>query len=233
VSTRVVVVDDDDISQRGLGELLADHPAIDVAALLSHDGALEWEGNWHDIDVVIVDAADERRHDDHFAGVAVVEHVRRSSGEHPPVIIVVTGHFFDDAVRRRMREADADFFYHRSEVQDTASLYAAVLHPDSARMGVPEVRDPETLFRHGIVASSRVNDGVKSARALGLTNPLGSGSRSRPRSRLRQVFNRSARLNPVNRDGTVPERKQDAPSFPQIDRFFEWATRSKRDPPTQ
>ena len=230
--TRVVVVDDDDISLRGLGELLADHPAIEVAALLSHDAALQWDGSWDDVDVAIVDAADERRADDHFAGVAVVEHVRRISGTHAPVIIVVTGHFFDDAVRRRMREAEADFFYHRSEVQDTASLYAAVLHPDAARMGVPDVRDPETLFRHGIVASSRVNDGVQAVRALDLAGSLGRGSRSRPRSRLRQVFNRSARLNPVNRDGTVPERQQDAPSFPQIERFFEWATRSKRDPPT-
>jgi CheY-like chemotaxis protein len=232
VRTRVVVVDDDDISRRGLGELLADHPSIDVAALLSHDTALAWEGNWQEVDVAIIDAADERRADDHFAGVAVVEHVRRMSPTPAPLIIVVTGHFFDDAVRRRMREADADFFYHRSEVQDTASLYAAVLQPDAARQGVPDVRDPETLFRHGILSSSRVNDGVQAVRALDLADAHGSGSRSRSRSRLRQVFNRSARLNPVNRDGTVPERKQDVPSFPQIERFFEWATRSKRDPPT-
>ena len=203
-----------------------------MVALLTHDTALEWDGSWPDVDVVIVDAADERRTDDHFAGVAVVEHVRRMAGTPTPMIIVVTGHFFDDAVRRRMREANADFFYHRSEVQDTTSLYAAVLQPNTARMGVPDVRDPEALFRHGIVASSRVNDGVKSARDLGLTDALGSGSRSRSRSRLRQAFNRSARLNPVNRDGTVPERKQDAPSFPQIERFFDWATRSKREPPT-
>ncbi len=227
----MVIVDDDDISRRGLGELLADHPAIDVAALLSHDAALAWEGRWDDVDVVIVDAADERRSDDHFVGVTVVEHVRRVSGVRAPVVIVVTGHFFDDAVRRRMREAEADFFYHRSEVQDTDSLYAAVLHPDGARAGVPDVRDPETLFRHGILASSRVNEGVKSARALGLADSPEGGSRSRSRSRLRQVFNHSARLNPVNRDGTAPERAQDTPSFPQIERFFEWATRSKRDPP--
>jgi CheY-like chemotaxis protein len=135
VRTRVIVVDDDDISRRGLGELLADHPALDVGGVLSLHAALEWDGHWHDVDVVIVDAAEKGRLDDHGAGVAVVEHVRRMAARHTPVIIVVTGHFFDDAVRRRMREADADFIYHRSEVQDTASLYAAILHPDAARAG--------------------------------------------------------------------------------------------------
>ena len=132
---RVIVVDDDEVSRRGLGEILADHPAIEVGGVLSHHAALTWDGNWHDVDVVIVDAGDERRLDDHCPGVEVVEHVRRAAGTHFPVIIAITGQFFDDAVRSRMREADADFLYHRSEVQDSASLYAAVLHPDAARVG--------------------------------------------------------------------------------------------------
>jgi DNA-binding NarL/FixJ family response regulator len=133
VRTRVIIVDNDDISRRGLGELLADHPAIDVGAVLSHDAALAWDGSWQKVDVVIVDATDEGRGDDGPAGVAVVKHVRRRAGPHTPVIIAITGQFFDDAVRRRMREADADFIYHRSEVQDTDSLYAAVLSLDGAR----------------------------------------------------------------------------------------------------
>jgi DNA-binding NarL/FixJ family response regulator len=132
VRTRVVIVDNDDISRRGLGALLADHPAIDVGGMLSHDAAMAWE-SWHDVDVVIVDATDERRGDDDPAGVAVVKRVRQMAGSPTPVIIAISGHIFDDAVRRRMREADADFFYHRSEVQDTASLYAAVLSLDGAR----------------------------------------------------------------------------------------------------
>jgi DNA-binding NtrC family response regulator len=231
VRTRVVVVDDDDISRRGFGEILADHGDIDVVGMFSHDDALRWTGSWSTVDVVIVDAADERRTDDHFAGVAVVERVRQMSSDRAPVVIVVTGHFFDDAVRRRMREADADFFYHRSELQDTVALCAAVLRPDAARVGVPDVRDAEALFRLGITASSRVNDGVRAGRDLAITRTDG-GPRSRPRSRLRPIFNRSARLNPVNRDGTIPDREQQAPSFPQIERFLEWATRTKRDPPT-
>jgi hypothetical protein len=67
----------------------------------------------------------------------VVEHVRQVAGGRTPVIIVVTGQFFADGVRRRMREAEADFIYHRAEVQDSASLYGAVLHPEAARSAVP------------------------------------------------------------------------------------------------
>jgi DNA-binding NarL/FixJ family response regulator len=40
---RVVVVDDDDISRRGLTELLADRPELIVAGSLVHDEALEWD----------------------------------------------------------------------------------------------------------------------------------------------------------------------------------------------
>ena len=138
--TRVVIVDNDDSSRRGLGQRLADHPAIDVGGMLSHDAALAWE-SWRDVDVVIVDATDARRGDDQPAGVAVVKHVRHMAGSPTPVIIAITGHFFDDAVRRRMREADADFFYHRSEVQDSATLYAAVLCPDGARTAAVDQSD--------------------------------------------------------------------------------------------
>jgi carotenoid cleavage dioxygenase-like enzyme len=57
-----------------------------------------------------------------------------------PVRVVVVD---DDAVRRRMREARADFFYHRSEMAEAGALRAAVLRPDRARRAVPAPRDPE------------------------------------------------------------------------------------------
>jgi hypothetical protein len=75
--------------------------------------------------------------------VAVVEHARRLVPGRRLTVIVVTGHFFDDAVRRRMREARADFFYHRSEMAEAGALRAAVLRPDRARRAVPAPRDPE------------------------------------------------------------------------------------------
>jgi CheY-like chemotaxis protein len=226
---RVVVVDDDDISRRGLTELLADRPEIEVAGSLVHDDALEWDGEWNSVDIAIVDAADSRREDDHFPGVGVVDHIRRRRSREQTMVIVLTGHFFDDAVRRRMREAQADFFYHRSELQESADLYRAILHPERERFGVPGVLDPETQFRMGVVSGTRINEAVRFSRSSGLEAKLNrrQGDRSRSWSRLRTSFNDVAHLNPVNADGTPPERIQRDPSLTQIERFLSWATRVK------
>ena len=51
--------------------------------------------------------------------------------------------------------------------------------------------------------------------------------RSRSWARMRYSFNDVARLNPVNADGRPPERRQEAPSLTQIERFVRWATRVK------
>lgn len=227
---RVVVVDDDDISRRGLAELLDDRPELDVAGSLVHEEALEWDDEWDAVDIAIVDAADSRRADDHFPGVGVVDHIRRRRSSEQTLVIVLTGHFFDDAVRRRMREAQADFFYHRSELQASADLYRAILHPEQARSGVPDGTDPEAQFRLGIVEGTRINDAVSFARSTGLRDKLTGrqGDRSRSWARLRTSFNDVAHLNPVNADGTPPERQQRDPSLTQIERVLEWATRAKR-----
>jgi CheY-like chemotaxis protein len=229
---RVVVIDDDDISRRGLTELLADRPELEVAGSLVHDEALEWDAEWDTIDIAIVDAADSRRADDHFPGVGVVDHIRRRRSSDQTMVIVLTGHFFDDAVRRRMREARADFFYHRSELQESADLYEAILHPEKARSGVPESTDPEAQFRLGVVSGTRINDAVHYSGSAGLEGKLISrqGDRSRSWSRLRTSFNDVAHLNPVNADGTPPERLQRDPSLTQIERFLNWATRAKDAP---
>lgn len=84
----VVVVDDDDISRRALTELLADRSEIEVVGVFDHDSALSAPLEWSDVDVALIDAADERRPDDHFAGVAVVEHIRARAGTRQPTVIV-------------------------------------------------------------------------------------------------------------------------------------------------
>jgi CheY-like chemotaxis protein len=226
---RVVVVDDDDISRRGLAELLADRHEIEVVGSLVHDDALEWDGEWSSVDIAIIDAADSRREDDHFPGVGVVDHIRRRRSREQTMVVVLTGHFLDDAVRRRMREAQADFFYHRSELQESADLYRAILHPEQERSGVPDGTDPESQFRLGVVSGTRVNDAVRFARSSDLETKLNArqGDRSRSWSRLRASFNTVAHLNPVNADGTPPERIQRDPSLTQIERFLSWATRVK------
>ncbi|WP_219465787.1 hypothetical protein [Nonomuraea rhizosphaerae] len=224
---RVVVVDDDDISRTGIVALLSGTPGVEVVAGLGHEAALTRP--WDDVDVVLVDAADERRPDDHFPGVAVVESVRRTRSRRQTTVIVLTGHFLDGAVRRRMREARADYFYHRSQLGDAGRLRAAVLRPEG---GVPGPADPEEEIRHGVSAASHVNAAV--AHALAEDLPRRLRERARPRSRawgrVRERFNRRAGLAVMTSDGRAPDREQSLPSLPQIARFLAWATRVKTPP---
>jgi len=225
---RVVVVDDDDINRRGIASLLGEDPGIDVVGSVTHADALGRPDLWDGVDVALVDAADERNHADNFPGVAVVEEVRRHRPRGQTVIVVITGHFFDDAVRRRMREAQADFYYHRSEVGDARSLRDAVLHPDAHRR-VPGPVDPAELFNQGVTDDTRVNRAVSYA----ATQRIGAAmaDQDRPRRswlRLRKDFNREARLSPMTVDGRLPDRPQVLPARPQIVRFLQWATRVKR-----
>lgn len=231
-SVRVVVVDDDAVNRHGMAALLSASDEISLVAALDHDDAVAVTDVWADADVAIVDAADHRRATDQFPGVAVVEHVRRH-GPAKLTIIVVTGHFFDDAVRRRMREARADFFYHRADMADAKALYEAVLRPESARRRVPEPRDPEGQFRHGVSEHTRVNQAVGYALENSLEERLAEHAEPRSRRwlRLRGEFNRVARLTPVTSDGRRPDRPQDEPSLPQITRFIAWAMKVKHPSP--
>lgn len=226
---RVIVVDDDDINRRGMIAVLDGSPDVRVTAGFTHAEALAAHDAWVDVDVVIVDAADHRQLGDQFPGVAVVSHIRRSRPYDSALIIVVTGHFFDDAVRRRMREARADLFYHRGDLADADVLREIVLRPEYARKPVPPPSDPETLIRLGVTDSTRVNHAVGHAVGMHLEQEL--HERSEPRSRrwlrLRREFNSLARLTPMTGDGRVPDRPQDLPSLPQIGRFLDWATKIK------
>jgi CheY-like chemotaxis protein len=226
---RVVVVDDDAVNRHGMAALLSASEQISLVAALDHDDALAVGDMWQDTDVAVVDAADHRRTADQFPGVAVVEHIRRHATSRLTVI-VVTGHFFDDAVRRRMREARADFFYHRADMADAQALYDAVLRPEEARRRVPEPRDPESQFRHGVSEHTRVNQAVGYALENALEDRLAEHAEPRSRRwlRLRGEFNRVARLTPVTSDGRRPDRPQDEPSLPQITRFIAWAMKVKQ-----
>ncbi|GAA5067869.1 DNA-binding NarL/FixJ family response regulator [Thermocatellispora tengchongensis] len=231
-ATRVVIVDDDEISLRGIAAILGEpgDGSSEVVAAMDHRAALAWPGEWAGVDVALVDAADERRADDHFPGVEVVERIRAAGGR--TRVVVLTGHFFDGAVRRRMREAGADFFYHRSELAEAATLRAAVLGHGGRPVPGPEDAEEEIL--HGVSRDSRVNAAVRHALAEDL--PARIAERRDPRSRswgrLRREFNRHARLTAMTADGRTPDRPQREPSLPQIARFLAWATRVKtRRPP--
>lgn len=230
---RVAVVDDDDVNRHGMTGLLAAEPDIEVRLSLTHDQALAEDAAWYELDVALVDAADRRRDGDQFPGVQVVRHIRAHRPRGTLIIVVVTGHYFDDAVRRRMREARADYFYHRGDMADAEVLRDAVLRAERARDQVPEPADPEALIRLGVTAATRVNQAVAHALDNKLERELAErrDPRSRRWQRLRALFNKEARLTPMTSDGRLPDRHQDLPSLPQINRFLIWATKVKDQPP--
>jgi CheY-like chemotaxis protein len=228
VPRRVVIVDDDELWRVKTAELLGARSDLVVVAAATHDVATAWVDQWRTVDVAIVDAGDIRRQDDQFPGVGVVRQARRH-GRGGMVVMVVTGHFLDDALRWRMREAGADYFHHRSEVQDADSLYRAVVYPVVERRGVPDILDPEAAFRVGVVRGTRVNAGLDFAREHDLVHRRDGdrSPRSRQWTRWRREFNQITRLHTVNADGTAPDRDQTTPSYDQIGRLYRWATRAK------
>jgi CheY-like chemotaxis protein len=225
--TSVVVVDDDEINRAGIVALLAGDPDITVAGSFCHTTALSCPDLWPTVDVVLLDAADERRADDQFPGVEVVRRIRALG--HTPVVVVITGHFVDDALRHRMREARADFFFHRGQLTDARTLRAVARNPAAAARPVPPPRDPEALFRLGVTGRTRVNAAVAYAAEHDLPTTLARRDepRSRAWTRLRRSFNDTARLTVVTADGRVPDREQHLPSVRQIGKFLTWATRVK------
>jgi len=220
---RIVIVDDDDIQRRGMAEYLADRPELDVVGVLDHDEALLWDHEWDGVDIALVDAADPLRENDQFPGVQVADRIRKRRSSEQTKVIVVTGQFFDDAVRRRMREAGADYFYHRADLHRKEGLYKAVLQ--SERSGIPDDLDPQSIIRMGVGRTTRVNDAVRLSESRDAQTPR--NRRSRAWTNYRRTFNQVARLHPMNTDGTPPHREQEEPSITQIERFLNWATKIK------
>ena len=225
MSTEIVVVDDDEITRLGTTIILDSHADIHVVASLNHVEAAESMGTWKGVDIAVIDASDQRRSDDQFPGVGIVQAIRVHRSPEQTRIVVLTGVMFDDAVRRRMREAGADYYFHRSALPDAASLWGAVLEPTAADL-VPPPADPEALHRLGVTDRTQVNAAVRAGADEGFLNsdPV-LAQRGRDRNRRRERFNQAVRLTPVTAQGLTPDRHQDSPSLPQIERFVRWATR--------
>ena len=209
-------------------------PEVELVAGLDHQAALDWEGDWGGIDVVVVDAADEGRPGDQFPGVAVVRGIRGSAGPRQPVIVVVTGHYLHDGLRHRMAAAQADFFFLRSDLRTPGALVDVVLHPDDHRRGVPQPAEPDRRRLLGIERDTDVESFVEwvDAEGVGPSLPAGPGARDQPRSRrwarIRRQAADAGRVRPVNlTTGDVP-RAQDTPSIRQLGRLWEWAARVRR-----
>jgi hypothetical protein len=230
----VVVVDDNRLTLPGFEAALASSPHVEMVAGFDHRAALVWPGSWEEIDVLIVDAADESRSGDQFPGVAVVRRAREGGAGGRPTIIVVTGHYLHDGLRHRMAEAGADFYFLRSDLRSAEALVDVVLHPERHRRGVPEVGDPDTRRVLGVDPSSDVEsfvhwvDGQRLGPALASGNASRSDPRSRRWARVRHEAAAAGHIEPRNlTTGGLPLGQQ-SPSIRQLARLWEWAARIRR-----
>jgi DNA-binding response OmpR family regulator len=219
---RVRVVDDRDVLLAGIRAVLDTSPNIEVIDAVDHDTALAPNIRWDGIDVAIVDAADDRKVDDQFPGVAVVERIRASSVDPQPNVIVVTGHAVHDGLRVRMREAGADWLLHRTDIG--ADLVTAVLTPRRDYGGVPDPADRATLQQLGWHDGARINDAVRWAIAQNQIDGLRSGTR-RGLQAVRAQFTKLTRVEPRNNDGSSPDRRQNTVAARQANRLLRWATK--------
>lgn len=207
---------------------------VELVAGFNHDQALTWDGDWNEVDAVVLDAADEGRAGDQFPGVEVVRHVRSTAERGRPLIVVVTGHYLHDGLRHRMKEAGADFYFLRSDLRSADVLVDVVLHPERHRRGVPEVTDPEALRMLGVDASSDVESfvGWVEGQQLGPALAGGRGSRTGPRSRrwarLRRDAARAGRIEPRNLTTGDAPLGHETPSIRQLGRLWHWAARIRR-----
>ena len=204
---------------------LASSASLEVVGEMTHAAVSSWPGAWTGVDVAIVDGTDIRRADDQFPGVGVVRHIRALSAD--TLILVVTGFYFEDALRWRMKEAGAHFFYHRTELAEDSALLRAVIHPEQTRRGVPDITDSGGALLQGVGRGVHLNAAVDFATNHNLAAYVDQrpDPRSRRWLRLRSDFTEAARAVPINADGTPPDRTQDTVSWDQIGRIHRWATR--------
>lgn len=225
IHKRVVVVDDNEVYRTGMEEILREHDDIEVVAALGHDAALERSCEWWDgVEVALVDLADVREQvGDQFPGVHVIEAIRRCRTSNQTLVVAYTFHVMSGAARRRAREAQADFFYDREELSPRDVLYQVVLRPDEARRGVPPPVDPAELDELGITLATDLNAALDPDRWAELQAAKRKGPREKIRART--AYNKVARLEVRNRDGSTPGREQRVPGWYQLERVWEWGTR--------
>lgn len=195
---------------------------------------MAWGDRWTDIDVVVVDAADEGAMGDHFPGVGVVKAIRANQGDKLPVVVVVTGHYLSDGLRHRMAGAGADFFFFRGNLRLDSAIVDIVCHPENYRRGVPSVADKDRRRLMGITPHTDVEAIVdyvvdpELRDAFDSENPQRNEPRSRKWLRHRKAIAKAAGVEPVN-IGTGEKRmgKNDCPSLRQLSVIYAWLAKTK------
>jgi len=164
-----------------------------------------------------------------------VRRIRAATADGPtrPTVVVVTGHYLHDGLRHRMADADADFFFLRSDLRSPADLVDVVLHPERYRRGVAPVADTEALRTLGLDRGADVEGFVAFVEGEGLGPGLDpTAPRPDPRSRRwlrnRQAMAEAGDIQPVNITTGDRPLDQDVPSIRQLSRLWAWAARVRR-----
>ncbi len=176
---RVVIIDDNAITAYGAETLLAPDPRIDVVATLTHAEAMAATLAWESIDVVLLDVTDPDQ-PDQFPGIAVARKIRAIAPGPAPSLVVLTDRFAHEGLRRRLREAKADFCFLREDVRAKLDLCELVMHPERwRRTPQPEPRPPDPNL--GLNERSDVNAVIAYMAHHGLAAAWTSGNRQRTR----------------------------------------------------
>jgi DNA-binding NarL/FixJ family response regulator len=221
--------------RRGQVDALRSVPDVEVVAAVDPCEARTWTTEWDTVDVVVVDAYDEREDWDRFPGVAVVEAARARRRPEDLLIVVVTGHVMNDLLRLRMAEAGADFYYGRSDVRSLSALVRAIVDPEQARRVTPG--DRNRLATLGLRSTSRPNRALAYVRESGLADAFaaGGGQKSLDVSRRKIIMTRErladlAGLDPLGDDVGGPERARHIPTWREVVRFINRARGADVDP---
>lgn len=220
---RVAIVDDDPWVREGRAAALERSGDVEVVHCSDHGEALRRE-RWDDVDVLLLDAHDPDAGFDLFAGVKVVEAVRRAGTATRTRVVVLTGHALNDLLRIRMAEAGADALYSHSDVR-TAEALLAVARGDTLTDDAAVV---EARRRAGLTRSARVNDAVSWAETHLDADALSEGpQKSMAVSRRRLITARGRVADMVGlRPGDGDGRR--TPDWKQIARLLQRARGAER-----
>ena len=221
---RVGIVDDDPWVREGRAAALERSGEVELVLCTDHAEALTRDG-WDDVDVLLLDAHDPTAGFDQFAGVRIVERVRRVRGREDTRIVVLTGHAFNDLLRVRMAEAGADALHPHTDVR-TAEALLAVVH---GTLGADDSAADEARRRAGLPSGARLNDAVSWAEAnVGADALIDQPQKSLELSRRRVITARSRIAGMVGMPPSGGAEGRKAPEWKEIVRFLQRARGAER-----
>lgn len=216
---RVVVIDDDHWKRTAMAQELDADPRIGVVGIIDQDEAILWpRERWNDVDVAIVDVFDENAPSeigtDVFSGISALDRLR----DLPVRTFAITPHCQHPLIQLRIHQAQADWLYHRWEVNDPDRLVSALLDPRPDH--VPQRPKDSVLRQYGSqrAHTNRAITLYQRSALSGLLRPrIGIKSLHLPRSKIERLRVEVARS---GFDGTeelsTANRIHRAPRWPDV-----------------